>query len=41
MTLDENAARLAQLGEHWSAEQEVVASNPNRTNNPGVFRKLV
>ena len=33
ITLDENAARLAQLGEHWSAEREVVASNPSRTNN--------
>ena len=28
-----NAARLAQLEEHWSAEREVVASNPSRTNN--------
>ena len=28
-----NAPRLAQLQEHWSAEQEVVASNPSRTNN--------
>ena len=28
-----NAARLAQLGEHWSTEREVVASNPSRTNN--------
>ena len=27
-----NAARLAQLGEHWSAEREVVASNLSRTN---------
>ena len=33
ITLEENAARLAQLGEHRSAEGEVVASNPNRTNN--------
>ena len=33
ISLDENAARLAQLGEHWSAEREVVASNPSRTNN--------
>ena len=23
------AARLAQLGEHWSAKQEVVSSNPD------------
>ena len=28
-----NAPRLAQLEEHWSAEREVVASNPSRTNN--------
>ena len=28
-----NAARLAQLEEHWSAEREVVASNLSRTNN--------
>ena len=28
-----NAARLAQLGEHWSAEREDVASNSSRTNN--------
>ena len=33
ITLDEKAARLPQLGEHWSAEREVVASNPSRTNN--------
>ena len=33
ITLVENAARLAQLGEHWSAEREAVASNPSRTNN--------
>ena len=32
ISLDENAARLAQLGEHCSAEREVVASNPSRTN---------
>ena len=28
-----NASRLAQLEEHWSAEREVVASNPSRTSN--------
>ena len=28
-----NAARLAQLEEHSSAEREVVPSNPSRTNN--------
>ena len=28
-----NAPRLAQLEEHWSAQREVVASNPSRTNN--------
>ena len=33
ITLVEKAARLPQLGEHWSAEREVVASNPSRTNN--------
>ena len=33
ITLGENAAQLAQLGEHWSAEREVVASNPSRTDN--------
>ena len=27
------ATRLAQLGEHRSAEQEVVGSNPGRTDN--------
>ena len=31
------ATRLAQLGEHRSAEQEVVGSNPGRTNNQGLF----
>ena len=31
------ATRLAQLGEHRSAEQEVVGSNPGRTDNPGLF----
>ena len=31
------ATRLAQLGEHRSAEQEVVRSNPGRTDNQGLF----
>ena len=31
------AIRLAQLGEHRSAEQEVVGSNPGRTDNQGLF----
>ena len=26
------AARLAQLGERWSAEREAIGSNPGRTN---------
>ena len=31
------ATRLAQLGEHRSAEQEVVGSNPGQTDNQGLF----
>ena len=31
-----HAARLAQLGEHRSAEREVAGSNPGRTNNQGL-----
>ena len=31
------ATRLAQLGEHRSAEKEVVGSNPGRTDNQGVI----
>ena len=31
------ATRLAQLGEHRSAEREVVGSNPGRTDNQGLF----
>ena len=27
---------LAQLGERWSAEREVVGSNPGRTNTRGL-----
>ena len=30
------AARLAQLGEHRSAEREVASSNPGRTNTQGL-----
>ena len=30
------AARLAQLGERWSAEREVVSSNPRWTNTQGL-----
>ena len=30
------AARLAQLGKRWPAEQEVVSSNPGRTNTQGL-----
>ena len=29
-------ARLAQLEERWSAEREVVSSNPGRTINQGL-----
>ena len=32
-----SATQLAQLGEHRSAEQEVVGSNPGRTDNQGLF----
>ena len=31
------AARLAQVGEHWSAQWEVVGSNLSQTNNQGFF----
>ena len=30
------AARLAQLGKRWSAEQEVVGSSSGRTNTQGL-----
>ena len=30
------ATWLAQLGERWSAEQEIVGSNPGRTNTQGL-----
>ena len=36
-----NAARLAQLEEHWSAEREVVASNPSRTNNQSLQKNCM
>ena len=35
------AARLGQLGEHRSAEREVVGSNPGRTKNQSLKKKLV
>ena len=32
-----DAARLAQLEERWSAEREVVSSNPGRTISQGLY----
>ena len=35
-TLNTQGMRLAQLGEHRSAEREAVGSNPGRTNTQGL-----
>ena len=36
MILKKQPPGLAQLGERWSAEREVVSLNPDRTNTQGL-----